>query len=162
MLNYVFPVSSVFVGVGLASENITFESPKFFEIMVAFYSFCYVISILQSFHWGKMVVAFWIVSAYHFTIMYLTYDSLPYRFCLALFFVNVLFPFTSMQVSLKVLNLLRIINENLEVIETLKELVLLLIEYNFKAVSSEDDTTCKHSKLFKDFQQSLCSLFKLC
>ena len=115
-----FPLFILFFGSALTYENTMSKEFKIYEIWLIFYFFWTIISITICFDWKQIVLSFWIVKFNYWIVMNWIYDSLGFQFYIGIAYVCLTYPIISLLITKKILELLKLIQENKQLIEMIK------------------------------------------
>lgn len=120
LLKYVFIFYILGVGISISHENALAETYKYYEIWVWVNAWIFMISIVQALEHKKVIAAFLFVQIYYFWLMHYVYGVLNPQFYMGFVIYVILFPMIPVGVSKLVRDLLKLLQENKELAETIQ------------------------------------------
>ena len=122
LVEYSFQIMLIFDGISITLESMNFESFRFYEIWLIFYSIYLIMSIACCFHWKRMVIIFLFVQAFNFILIQRNYSNIQVHFYIGYVFISIFLPLVWMIIARILLEFLQTMKKNEELVITIKKI----------------------------------------
>ena len=128
LLDGIFTTIIISIGLEISYESIWFESYRFHEINLIFYSVYLIVSICSWLKWKKMIFIFIFVQICNFIGIHMIYSDIPLYFYCGFICLSVIYPWIVMMIAKVLLEFIHLIHKNEELVRIFKHILQVFPE----------------------------------